>query len=265
MWKGPASGWCGLSATAKLVCDVVIASLLLLLLAPVMLLIGLCVVLDSPGAPFYRAARVGRGGRRLYVLKFRKMRRSAAGLPLTLVDDERFTRVGRWLAKSKLDELPQLLNVIAGQMSLVGPRPEDSLFVERHAGAFETILAVRPGITGLSQLAFAAEGSILDPGDPIQHYEDRILPQKLELDTLYVTDWRPLLDVRVLWWTFVSTVLRIPVSVDRSSARLSVRRPSGGRRRAAGQSGHTGRATIPDAQPMDLADAGPRVQPATPD
>ncbi len=254
MWKGPASGSPGLSATAKLGCDVLIAALLLVLFAPIMVLIALCVVVDSPGAPFYRAVRVGRGGRRLVVLKFRKMRRDASGLPLTLADDDRFTRVGRWLAKSKLDELPQLFNVVCGQMSLVGPRPEDARFVVRHPQAFARILTVRPGITGLSQLAFAAEASILDPRDRVQHYEDRILPQKLELDTLYVTQWTPLLDVRILWWTFLSTVMRLPVSVDRTSGRLALRHGSGGRRRAAAASPQEG--VVATTPPLELADVG---------
>jgi lipopolysaccharide/colanic/teichoic acid biosynthesis glycosyltransferase len=195
-----------------------------------MALIAVCVVVESWGPPFYRAVRVGRGGRELYVLKFRKMRRGASGPPLTLVEDERFTRIGRWLASTKLDELPQLFNVVLAQMSLVGPRPEDRRFVERHREAFEPILAVRPGITGLSQLAFAAESRILDPHDRIRDYEERILPQKVALDTLYVARWHLLLDLRILCWTFVRTVLSIPVSVDRSTGRIKVRSPEGGRR-----------------------------------
>jgi lipopolysaccharide/colanic/teichoic acid biosynthesis glycosyltransferase len=195
-----------------------------------MALIAVCVMVDSWGPPFYRAVRVGRGGRGLYVLKFRKMRRGASGPPLTLDEDKRLTRVGRWLASTKLDELPQLFNVVLAQMSLVGPRPEDPRFVERHREAFEPMLAVRPGLTGLSQLAFAAESQILDPHDPIRDYEERILPQKIDLDTLYVSRWHLLLDLRILWWTFVRTVLSIPVSVDRSTGRIKVRSPEGGRR-----------------------------------
>jgi lipopolysaccharide/colanic/teichoic acid biosynthesis glycosyltransferase len=228
-----ASGGQGFSAAMKFIGDRVIACLVLLLLAPIMALIALCVVLESRGGPFYRAARVGKHGCRIYVLKFRKMRRGAAGRPLTVADDERFTRLGRYLARTKLDELPQLINVIRGQMSLVGPRPEDPSFVERHSAEFEPILKVRPGMTGLSQLAFAAESRILDPTDPILDYEERILPQKLKLDALYVNQWHPLLDVRIACWTLAETLLSVPVSVDRSTARMGVRTASGGRRRAA--------------------------------
>ena len=203
-----------------------------------MALIRLCVVLESWGSPFFRARRVGRYNRPINVLKFRKMHCGASGRPLTLDDDDRFTKFGGFLARTKLDELPQLLNVVRGDMSLVGPRPEDLRFVECYSREFEPILAARPGMTGLSQLAFLAESRILDPNDPIRHYQDRILPQKLELDTLYVTRWRPLLDLRIVWWTLVSTVLFMPVSVDRSTARMGLRTGTGGRRRTAPAHAH---------------------------
>jgi lipopolysaccharide/colanic/teichoic acid biosynthesis glycosyltransferase len=206
-----------------------IASLALVVLAPLMLIVAVCVMVNSWGPPLYRAARVGTHGRQVYILKFRKMKRGASGPPLTVADDRRFTRIGRWLARTKLDELPQLFNVVLAQMSLVGPRPEDPSFVQRHRDSFQPILTVRPGITGLSQLAFASESRVLDPVDPIRHYEERILPQKLELDALYVRQWHLLLDARILWWTFVTTVLSIPVSVDRSTGCIRVRTP-GGRR-----------------------------------
>lgn len=225
----PASGSGWYHGAIKLACDILIAALALLVLAPLMVCVAASVMLSSSGPPFYRALRVGWRGRPVYILKFRKMKRGSSGPPLTLADDGRFTRVGRWLASTKLDELPQLFNVVRGQMSLVGPRPEDPNFVEYHREAFAPILAARPGITGLSQLAFAAESRILDPREPIRDYEERILPQKLELDRFYVSHRHLMLDVRILWWTFVRTVLAIPVSVDRSTGRIRVR-SSGGRR-----------------------------------
>lgn len=197
---------------------------MLILLAPIMAVIALSICLESRGPVFYRARRVGYRGRQLYILKFRKMRHGAAGRPLTLDRDERFTRIGRWLARTKLDELPQLINVVRGEMSLIGPRPEDPDFVQRHAEEFEPILRARPGITGLSQLAFATEGRILDPDDPMGHYEERILPQKLHLDALYVTCRSVLLDARIIWWTLGAILLRVPVAVNRSTARMTVRR-----------------------------------------
>jgi len=219
-------------AAVKRAFDIVIGCLILLVVAPAMATIALCVVLESPGPVFYRARRVGWCGERLDILKFRKMRNGATGRPLTLVEDERFTRIGRFLARTKLDELPQLVNVLRGEMSLIGPRPEDPGFVERHAKAFEAILQVRPGITGLSQLAYRAESRILDPDDPVGDYEQRVLPQKLYLDRLYVERRTSLLDLRILAWTIAATI-GIPVSVNRSTASIRPRLSRGGRRERA--------------------------------
>jgi lipopolysaccharide/colanic/teichoic acid biosynthesis glycosyltransferase len=202
--------------------DIVIATMALVLVAPLMALVALCVFLESPGPILYRARRVGYLGAEVDVLKFRKMRKGASGCPLTVANDARFTKVGRWLAAAKLDELPQLINVLKGEMSLIGPRPEDPDFVRQHAEQFELILRVRPGITGLSQLAFFREGGILDPDDPIGHYEKSILPQKLQLDRLYVSHWRPLMDVQILWWTFIAALFRVPVAVDRATGHMNV-------------------------------------------
>jgi lipopolysaccharide/colanic/teichoic acid biosynthesis glycosyltransferase len=158
------------------------------------------------------------------MLKFRKMRHGATGVPLTLPDDERFTRVGRFLARTRLDELPQLWNVLKGDMSLVGPRPEDPVFVARHRSACATILNLRPGITGLSQLAFARESELLDANDRVADYVGRILPRKLEIDQLYVRErslWR---DLEILAWTVATVLLSREVAVHRETGRLNLRR-----------------------------------------
>src|SRR5438045_981743 len=105
--------------------DLAVAGSALIVLLPILLLAAAAIALDSPGGVFYRCRRVGRGGREFGMFKFRKMQVGASGAPLTDVHDERFTRMGPLLAKTKLDEIPQLLNVVAGTMSLVGPRPED--------------------------------------------------------------------------------------------------------------------------------------------
>lgn len=211
---------------AKVALDVLLATALLLLLVPLMLAIALCIVVESPGPVFYRAERIGRHGRRLRMLKFRKMVPQARGLALTVAGDPRLTRVGRLLLATKLDELPQLVHVVRGEMSLIGPRPEDPGFVARYPEQFAEILVARPGMTGLSQLAFAHEGEVLEPEDPVEAYVDSILPQKLGLDRLYVSHWNVWLDLRILLWTFGAVVLRLPVSVDRTNARLRVRRRS---------------------------------------
>ena len=205
--------------------DIAGALVTLTVLSPVLLGTALLVRLDSPGPAFFRCDRVGYRGRRLRMLKYRKMVDGAAGAPLTSSGDARFTRVGALLAKLKLDELPQLWHVLTGAMSLVGPRPESAEFVERHPAAYGGhITTVRPGVFGLSQLAFAREGEVLDRDDPVAHYVDRILPQKVALDVLYVQRRSLALDARILFWSFVTVVLRRPVAVHRESGAMRLRR-----------------------------------------
>ena len=159
------------------------------------------------------------------MLKFRKMRPDAhAGPPLTSADDDRFTRVGRFLAKTKLDELPQLWNVLRGEMSLVGPRPEDPAFVAMRPDDFVSIAGVKPGVTGLCQLAFAKESFILDSNDRVRDYAERLLPQKVAIDLLYARRRTIGFDARILIWTFVAVLLRKDVAVHRETGKLTRRR-----------------------------------------
>jgi len=204
--------------------DIAVSALALLLLSPLFAVIALLVVLDSRGPVFFRADRVGFRGRPLRMLKFRKMRTGASGVALTVAGDERLTRLGAWLVRTKLDELPQLWHVLRGEMSLVGPRPESPDFVARFRTDYDVILRVRPGITGYTQLAFAREGAILDPNDPQGHYLQALLPQKVGLDRLYARRVSIRRDVSILVATFVTLVLRQPVAVHRDTAALSLRR-----------------------------------------
>lgn len=209
---------------AKRVLDLVVSALLLTVFLPLVLVVAAVIKLDSRGPVFFRCRRVGFGGGDLRMLKFRKMRHAAAGTALTLADDGRFTRVGKWLAKSKLDELPQLWNVLKGEMSLVGPRPEDPKFVELQRVEYDTILTVKPGITGLCQLAFAKEGEILDPEDRVADYVNRLLPQKAALDKVYAQRRSLLLDLKILIWTSIAVFARRDVAVHRATARMNLRR-----------------------------------------
>lgn len=219
------TGW---DELAKRVLDVTAALVLLLVFAPLFVLCALAIKLESRGPVFYPCRRVGRYHAEFAMLKFRKMRDGAGGPRLTGGHDERFTRVGRILAKSKLDELPQLLNVVRGEMSIVGPRPEDELFVGVAPADFTPILSVRPGITGLSQLAFACESEILDRAtDPHEIYVNRLLPQKIALDRLYAEERTLGMDLRILFWTAVAVVMRGQVAVYRESGRLGRRRRPG--------------------------------------
>jgi lipopolysaccharide/colanic/teichoic acid biosynthesis glycosyltransferase len=158
------------------------------------------------------------------MLKYRKMRITADGLALTATDDERFTRLGAFLARSKLDELPQLWNVLMGSMSLVGPRPEDPIFVTLRRSDYDRILQVRPGITGLCQLAFPHESEILDSQDPIGDYVNRLFPLKTGIDRLYVLRRSTPMDLRIMAWTTIALVLRVEVAVNRATGRLTLRR-----------------------------------------
>ena len=143
---GSAADW--RIAVAKRALDLVVSAVLLALLLPFIVVLAILVRLDSPGPVFYRCDRVGYRGRPLRMIKFRKMVCDAAGPPLTKADDQRFTRIGRSLARYKLDELPQLWHVFRGEMSLVGPRPESPEFVERYAADYYgRILTVKPGIS----------------------------------------------------------------------------------------------------------------------
>jgi lipopolysaccharide/colanic/teichoic acid biosynthesis glycosyltransferase len=210
---------------AKRLLDVGASAFILLLFLPLLVAVAVAIKVDSRGPVFFRCRRVGYRGAELAMLKFRKMHESASGVALTLADDARFTRIGRWLAKTKLDELPQLWNVLKGEMSLVGPRPEDAEFVALRRSDYDVILTVKPGITGLCQLAFAKEGEILDPDDRVGAYVDRLLPQKAALDRLYAERRSLVLDVRILVWTAVAVLLRRDVAVHRSTCALTVRRP----------------------------------------
>jgi lipopolysaccharide/colanic/teichoic acid biosynthesis glycosyltransferase len=210
-------------AMTKRAIDVVVSAVALIALSPLFAAIALLVVLDSRGPVFYRANRVGFQGRPLRMLKFRKMHRSARGAGLTLAQDTRLTRVGRWLARTKLDELPQLWHVLRGEMSLVGPRPESPDFVARYRAEYAVIVGVRPGLTGYTQLAFAREGSILDPQDAQGHYVRALLPQKVALDRMYAERLSTRRDLGILVATFRTVVLGQPVAVNRSTCALTPR------------------------------------------
>jgi lipopolysaccharide/colanic/teichoic acid biosynthesis glycosyltransferase len=221
-----------LDRALKRAIDIALAGSLLVIASPVIAVLAIAVKLDSPGSALYRCKRVGLDGRVLHMLKFRKMREDAAGPALTAPDDARFTRLGSFLAKTKLDELPQLWNVLRGEMSLVGPRPEDPWFVELHRESYNEILAVRPGITGLSQLAFARESEVLDPTDRVGHYTSAILPQKIGIDRFYAAQRSFSMDVKILWWTVRAVAAGCEVAVHRETGRLGKRAP---RRRNVGK------------------------------
>jgi lipopolysaccharide/colanic/teichoic acid biosynthesis glycosyltransferase len=209
---------------AKRAIDLTLAVLLAVALAPVFVLLAILIKADSRGPVFYGCPRIGKGGRQFAMYKFRKMADRATGPAITVAGDSRFTRVGSQLARFKLDELPQLINVVRGEMSLVGPRPEDARYVNLHGHAYAQILTVLPGVTGLSQLAFARESAVLGSEAPLEVYVDRILPQKVEIDLLYAAHRSLAMDLRILRWTAVAVFARREVAVNRNTCDLGLRR-----------------------------------------
>lgn len=166
--------------------DVVISSIALLLLSPLMLVIAILVRLDSPGPAIFRQVRVGRGLRQFSLFKFRSMTHGNSGSEVTTSNDPRITRIGRFLRRSKLDELPQFCNVLRGDMSIVGPRPEVQTFVDLFKSDFVEILKVRPGITDPASIEFRSEEVLLgSTPKPMEHYTSVILPEKIRLSKAY--------------------------------------------------------------------------------
>jgi len=204
--------------------DILVSGLVLVALLPLFLLVAVAIKLDSRGPILFRVRRVGFRGQVLMMLKFRKMHRFAKGGPLTQDGDARLTRLGKILTKTRLDELPQLWDVFRGRMSIIGPRPEDPRFVALHPHDYEVILSVRPGMTGLSQLAYAEESRIIDDSSPIEDYIERLMPQKLTLDKLYARDASLGMDLSVIWWTLATVLLRRPVAVNRRTGQMNIRR-----------------------------------------
>jgi lipopolysaccharide/colanic/teichoic acid biosynthesis glycosyltransferase len=190
---------------AKRLFDLLGAALGLLLLSPLMLAISVAIKLDTRGPVFFRQQRVGRHGLSFRIHKFRTMVADAPqrGPALTVGDDARITRSGRWLRRTRLDELPQLIDVLAGHMSLVGPRPEVPMYVAHYPAALrERALSVRPGITDPSSLLYLDESEQLArAADPEREYIEVILPRKLQCAADYAARASLLSDLGVLWRT----------------------------------------------------------------
>jgi len=167
--------------------DIVASGGALVALLPLMLVLAILIRLDSPGPSLFRQTRVGKSFCEFHLLKFRSMRNGNCGTGVTCGQDARITRVGAFLRTFKLDELPQLWNVFCGDMSLVGPRPEVPMFVERFRPDYEEILSVRPGITDPASIRYRSEAEILDSTpDPMNYYANVILPDKVEISRRYI-------------------------------------------------------------------------------
>ena len=191
-------------------CDLLVSSLGLLLLSPLLLVTALLIKFDSRGPAFFRQERIGRGFQTFSIYKFRTMVADASerGGLLTSARDSRITRLGRILRKSKIDELPQLINVLRGEMTLVGPRPEVLRYVNLFRQDYEEILRVRPGITDLASLKYRDESALLAvAADPEQEYLTRVLPDKITLAKEYVRRSSFLFDMSLILKTIAQILL----------------------------------------------------------
>jgi lipopolysaccharide/colanic/teichoic acid biosynthesis glycosyltransferase len=193
---------------SKRLVDLLVASLGLALFAPLCLVIALAILLHDGGPVFFRQERIGRGGQPFLLWKFRTMRHATSSQLLTVAGDPRITRLGRFLRQVKLDELPQLWNVLRGEMSLVGPRPEVRRYVERYTCDQRRVLDLSPGITDTASLMYVDEESVLAGfDDPEVAYVERIMPEKIRLNLDYGSRATVLSDLVVIART-IAVILR---------------------------------------------------------
>lgn len=189
--------------------DIITCTFAALLLLPFGVVVALCIVCGSRGGIFYRQTRVGKDNKDFKLLKFRTMRPNAdrQGLLITVGEDSRITRIGKFLRKYKIDELPQLFNIIKGDMSVVGPRPEVRRYVEMYDERQRRVLTVRPGLTDYASLQYISESELLaESEDPEKTYIEEIMPAKLELNLQYIEKQSLTEDLRIIFKTLASIV-----------------------------------------------------------
>ena len=169
------------------VADLLFSLIGLIVLSPVILIFALLIVIDDFGSPLYIQERVGINGKTFKLLKLRSMKNRSGGLLISTSNDSRITAIGKFIRKYKIDELPQLLNVLMGSMSIVGPRPEVSKYVRLYSETQRKVLLVRPGITDYASITFKNENEILgNSQDPESTYINYILPRKLRLNMIWI-------------------------------------------------------------------------------
>jgi lipopolysaccharide/colanic/teichoic acid biosynthesis glycosyltransferase len=187
----------------KRIFDFISSLLVLLVFLPFFLLIAIWILLDSRGGVFYKQIRVGKNGKEFTLLKFRSMAVGAdkQGL-ITVGNDNRVTRSGRFIRKTKIDEFPQLINIIKGDMSVVGPRPEVPKYVSLYTQEQMKVLSVKPGLTDLASLKYFDEQKLLgESDDPEKTYRNEIMPKKLELNLAYLAQQSLFMDFKLIFLT----------------------------------------------------------------
>lgn len=189
----------------KRIIDFIFSLLGIIVLLPVFIIISILIVLDSPGGIFYLQTRVGKNNKNFKLFKFRTMKTDADKKGLLTVgnSDSRITRTGLWLRKYKLDELPQLFNVLLGEMSLVGPRPEVRKYVALYSAEQKKVLSVKPGITDNASIEYADENELLSKqSEPEKFYINEVMPAKLKINLEYISKQSIAEDFRIILKTF---------------------------------------------------------------
>lgn len=196
-----------LSLVIKRIFDIVASLCGLIILSPMLIIVAICIKLDSKGPVFFKQKRVGKNKKIFEIYKFRTMVTDAEklGKQITVGNDSRITRVGKFIRKCKLDEFPQLINVVKGEMSLVGPRPEVPRYVELYDEYEEQILLVQPGITDYASIEFRNENEILgNSSNPEETYIEEIMPTKIELNMKYIRNISLIEDIKLILNTILS-------------------------------------------------------------
>jgi len=184
--------------------DVLFSGVLIIVLVPLGIVVSILIVLDDFGSPFFVQQRVGLNGKNFGLLKFRSMRKNAESKgQLTVgMKDNRITRSGYFIRKYKIDELPQLVNVFLGEMSVVGPRPEVPKYVLLYNEAQQNVLSIKPGITDFASIEYVRENELLSASsDPEKTYIEEIMPAKLELNLKYLREQSFLTDMKIILQT----------------------------------------------------------------
>ena len=186
--------------------DILLSVFAIFLLFPFFLLVSLLIVIDSGFPIFFLQKRIGRGAKEFNIIKFRTMKKNNENITITVSDDSRITRIGKYLRKTKIDELPEILNVLFGQMSFVGPRPDVKGYADKLKGANRKILALRPGITGPASLKYYNEEYILSQKSNPKKYNDEVIfPDKVKINMDYFHNRSFFLDLKIIF----ATIFRI--------------------------------------------------------
>lgn len=198
------------SKISKRIFDILFSSIGLILISPILLVISIIIKITSEGPILFKQVRVGKDNKDFKILKFRTMIVDAdkKGLKITVKDDPRITKIGKLLRKTKLDELPQLFNVLLGDMSFVGPRPEVRKYVDLYTEEQKQVLSVRPGITDLASIKYRNENELLDQSsNPEETYINEIMPSKLKINLDYVKNINLVNDIKLILLT-IKTVIK---------------------------------------------------------